>query len=276
MVQYMHSLAFSTLLGTMVAAVSVSTVYAQNPTGPEWWYRPMFSGEVVADAANPGSIHDNLTVATIGQAKWMALNALREMNVREPSAAETAGFSYISGYTNAEELHGWLVHLADRDMNQNLSTLTVGQLKALAAPIYQAFSRDAMFTPMAPDGIPISLTSLTDPDGNFPWSAHDHADNNSLATVGQLKYVFSFSLQNWDSDSDGLADRWEITYFPDLSTDGTTDYDGDGLTNAEELANNTLPNNADSDDDGTNDGSEIAAGTDPFTPDNAAVVIVLY
>lgn len=44
-----------------------------------------------------------------------------------------------------------------------------------------------------------------------------------------------------DIDNDQLPDYWELNYFGNLSNDGAGDVDTDGLTNAQELANNTNP-----------------------------------
>lgn len=81
-----------------------------------------------------------------------------------------------------------------------------------------------------------------------------------------------------DSDSDGLPDPWEEIYFPgDLTKlSGNADYDGDGLTDAQELAKSTNPTKADTDDDGLRDGVETNTGvyvsatdtgTDPLKAD---------
>ena len=105
-----------------------------------------------------------------------------------------------------------------------------------------------------------------------------------------------------DLDNDGLPDWWEITYFGNLVTsDGTQDYDGDGLTDLSEYQAGldptkthtyggtvadpdldsdgdgiinideqnlyrTNPGKADTDDDGVNDGVEIDEGTSPWHP----------
>ncbi len=69
-----------------------------------------------------------------------------------------------------------------------------------------------------------------------------------------------------DSDGDGLNDTWEQQHFGSLDEDGDGDPDGDGLTNAEEEAAGTDPNNADTDGDGHSDGDEVATGTDPLDP----------
>ena len=74
-----------------------------------------------------------------------------------------------------------------------------------------------------------------------------------------------------DTDHDGLPDGYERSHDLDPNDDGSADPDngpngdpdGDGLTNAQELAFGTAPNIADSDSDGLNDGEEITLTTDP-------------
>jgi predicted transcriptional regulator len=56
-----------------------------------------------------------------------------------------------------------------------------------------------------------------------------------------------------DTDGDGLEDWWEEENFGNLSSDAEDDPDGDNLTNDEEQANGTDPNDPDSDGDGVND-----------------------
>jgi fibronectin type 3 domain-containing protein len=72
-----------------------------------------------------------------------------------------------------------------------------------------------------------------------------------------------------DSDSDGLADGWELTYFATLADcNPSDDPDSDGLTNAEEYAASTDPTKADTDSDGLTDGAEVSThGTSPTNAD---------
>lgn len=50
-----------------------------------------------------------------------------------------------------------------------------------------------------------------------------------------------------DSDEDGLPDAWEIEMFGSITaSDGTGDYDSDGLTDMEEYLTGTDPDDADS------------------------------
>ncbi len=72
-----------------------------------------------------------------------------------------------------------------------------------------------------------------------------------------------------DSDYDGMEDSWETTNFGDLSHDGTTDTDNDGLTDLEEFDAATDPNVADTDGDGIPDGWEVNNGLDPLVDDAA-------
>ena len=78
---------------------------------------------------------------------------------------------------------------------------------------------------------------------------------------------------NPDTDGDGMQDGWEVANGLDPTGSGgengaAGDPDGDGLTNAQEAALGTKPNDADSDDDGLEDGEEVQRGTDPNTPDS--------
>ena len=55
--------------------------------------------------------------------------------------------------------------------------------------------------------------------------------------------IFVLQLTTKDSDSDGLDDDWEMTYFGNLSRDGTGDFDGDGVSDLEEFKAGTNPTN---------------------------------
>ncbi|MEO7678330.1 MAG: hypothetical protein ABIV39_16355, partial [Verrucomicrobiota bacterium] len=46
-----------------------------------------------------------------------------------------------------------------------------------------------------------------------------------------------------DSDGDGLADSWEITYFANLNQTASGDGDGDGVSNGDEFSDGTNPTN---------------------------------
>lgn len=70
-----------------------------------------------------------------------------------------------------------------------------------------------------------------------------------------------------DTDSDGMADSFEITYFGDLSQTASGDYDGDGMLNIEEFGNGFDPTVADAFNDADGDRypniHELRHSTDP-------------
>jgi hypothetical protein len=67
-------------------------------------------------------------------------------------------------------------------------------------------------------------------------------------------------MLNSDTDNDGMPDKWEYTYYPDLDPqvyDGDEDFDGDKIDNVDEFYAGTNPAKADSDNDGMPDEWEL-------------------
>ncbi len=59
---------------------------------------------------------------------------------------------------------------------------------------------------------------------------------------GATSAAATLTVSQPDVDADGLPDWWEYKYFGDLSQDGASDYDRDGVLNSQEYANGTNPN----------------------------------
>lgn len=95
-------------------------------------------------------------------------------------------------------------------------------------------------------------------------TAIPHTAGGNILTGGDMLPLLDVS----DTDGDGLADEWELTYFPDLSEAPGGDPDQDGLTTSEEYVLHTNPAVADTDSDGLNDYDEVNLyGTDPNDAD---------
>lgn len=72
-----------------------------------------------------------------------------------------------------------------------------------------------------------------------------------------LKQLYGYTDDQIDADKDGMADYWEVKHFGSITvSDGTTDYDGDGLIDLEEYYMFTDPTKADTDGDGLSDFEE--------------------
>jgi hypothetical protein len=85
---------------------------------------------------------------------------------------------------------------------------------------------------------------------------------DSLGAAGTSKRM-SVDVQI-DSDGNGLGDTWEGNYFHNLGQTANGDFDGDRLTNLEEMHLGADPTWADTDGDGISDGDEVHVyHTDP-------------
>jgi hypothetical protein len=90
----------------------------------------------------------------------------------------------------------------------------------------------------------------------FKW---EYAKNSSGAGLSDTAWIDNISFPgSGDSDSDGVLDGWEITYFGVLDQDFCNDTDDDGLLDLQEalLLLDPLAPQPDSDDDGMDDGWE--------------------
>ncbi len=109
---------------------------------------------------------------------------------------------------------------------------------------------DVALTPEGPD------EGTGDGSDGSTWTVT--FDNSVPANAAQPDGTPFVAGNAEDSDGDGLPDDWETRFFPGdltkLTADG--DADSDGLTDAEEFAIATEPDNEDTDGDGLKDGVE--------------------
>ena len=113
-------------------------------------------------------------------------------------------------------------------------------------------------------------------DGRYYWLLSQNT--NELLKVDVLQSIdldsdglsdsveldIGTNLESIDTDSDGMDDYFEHIYGlqPLNSTDNSTDFDNDGITNLEEFNLNSDPTSTDSDSDGWSDSKELEFGTE--------------
>ncbi|HWB03160.1 MAG TPA: hypothetical protein VG796_09065 [Verrucomicrobiales bacterium] len=91
--------------------------------------------------------------------------------------------------------------------------------------------------------------------------------NDPNPILNALTLEENFAGANTDPDS--LPDSWEMRYFNNLNQGDNGDPDADGLSNVQELLNDSNPNAADTDGDGFKDGDEISTyHTNPRVADS--------
>lgn len=139
-----------------------------------------------------------------GQVKWMCLKAYEEFQQKLPGDGNTNILNQIDAFPEGNNF---------RPANQ-------GMLKAIAQPFYDRLIEENLAV-------------------ESPWASSTNAPHDfALANQGQLKKLFYFDLDAFDSDGDGLPDWWENKY-GFLSADD--DSDNDGLTNLQEYQQGSDP-----------------------------------
>ena len=118
------------------------------------------------------------------------------------------------------------------------------------------------------DGDGISDSAEVNTYGSDPTATDTDADGLPDAQEAAL----GTSLNNPDSDGDGLLDGWEVSNslnpLSAVGNDGADgDIDNDTLTNIQEQEAGSNPRNADTDNDGLSDSDEVEAGTNPALAD---------
>lgn len=204
-------------------AAFLSFAAAATAADPVWW-----SARGVTTSA-PTS---NLSPATIGQAKWMARQALEELRGK----LDTADHAALK--TELEALMPSAPPTTEAGFETQRGVLLVGQLKAISKVFYDRLRAGKpawLDAQMTAAGIRLVEPGTSPPAYSpYPWTETAGDDSNfSPATLGQLKAVFSLDLHSW------------------IGTPG--DSDSDGISDADETAQGTSPTLADSDGDGVND-----------------------
>ena len=237
-----------------LAGLALAVPLSGDPQNrPAWWT------DEGTRVIPPGAIENNRGPANIGQAKHMVAQALKALDTTGPTLA-TQIRADLAG--TAPNFTNRILDLAapanPAEQEKQKAPLLLGQLKAIAAPFY---SRLAASSPANAAWLAAERTTndTNYPNSIFPWTAETTDDQNkSIATIGQLKAVFSLRFTQ-DTDTDGLPDLWEIANFANLNQGANGDTDGDYISNLVEFQNGSNPNSAtDGNSNGIPDDWELA------------------
>jgi len=155
---------------------------------PDWW-----TDYSLVD----GSARQDSAIATIGQAKHVIQKAYLYLEA-ELSEVGGAGAEVTSLYNN-------YCTTAPGHSSDDLQLLTIGQLKYLAKPFYDRLNSATV------DFKTSAMNSAS--SDHYPWTVDNQDDADmALATLGQLKFAFSFDLSSWSSPNPVITNRtdWYI------------------------------------------------------------------
>jgi hypothetical protein len=184
---------------------------------------------------------DDLAAANQGQAKHVAWCAYLYL---EDALADVGGAgpevtALVQGFTGTH----------------NLAPLRIGQLKWIAAPFYQRLQQFGYLSGHLAPGQP------------YPWGAvFGEPDDTALANLGQLKYAFQFDLDGWES----YVDPWLLV--PHAWKQQIVDFDpNDAIVTIDDV----LPDD-DFDGDGLSNWQEYVQSSNPASPDNPVVNLIIF
>ncbi|MCQ8891738.1 leucine-rich repeat domain-containing protein, partial [Pseudoalteromonas carrageenovora] len=203
-----------------------------------------------------------------GQTSFSDLRLLEGglLETLDVSETQISNWEPISGFTNLDYLYVRSTSFSDLSLiDLNTDFLRIYISNTQVEDLSPLFDFTGSYLRVSIDGIP-----LTDP-----------AQLDTLTTLG-IEYSGTPSgLEDTDGDgigdaldddddNDGMSDEYELEngLDPLNAYDAGYDYDGDGLTNLEEMTLGTNPQSSDTDGDGLTDSQEITLGTNPALSDS--------
>lgn len=203
-----------TILTALIIGMSTSVTYGQTP--PQWW---------VDHNVTNSNVKLDEGLVSVGQVKYVVKQAYAYLEL-ELEAFGGSGSAVTNLYTT-------FCTTAPANLEDDLRVITLGQLKFLAKPFYDRIM-EVQFDP----------STMNPESGNYPWSdTQDDDQDDAPATLGQLKFVFSFDLSR-SLDADEIPDWWEANYNIDplKNIDNTaTDFDGDAILDFAEYLGKSDP-----------------------------------
>jgi hypothetical protein len=242
----LRELPFKRLLQASVFASAIAGTFLWAAP-PAWW------SDGNPPVIDPQAAPNNHGVANIGQAKWMAKSALEALRAERPDLATLVEADLVG---TGKPIASWAAPTTAEQQEQQRRPLLLGQLKAIAAPFYdrlQAADPTWLAAQATANGMPTT-------GSHYPWTTATNDDaNKAMATIGQLKAVFSLRFEALSGGVDPNGDE-----------------DGDGLVNSVESSLGTSTQDADTDGDGIPDGADSAPLVPATVPLASATTLLVW
>lgn len=195
------------------ASFVLISVYAGKSV-PEWWIRAGITSEGENEFSEQ-KIEENLSAANVGQLMNVAVKAAEEIKEEIPlMGAEGEAITALVGSFGQYKYDA----ARPEESDGNFNVLNIGQLKHVAKTFYDGLYKLSPEKVTWPWDVYGGQDSL---HGKYPWppmpanpAEEDYAPNFEAANIGQIKYLFAWSVNHWlpsegDSDGDGIPDDIE-------------------------------------------------------------------
>lgn len=225
------------LLGWLVFIVAALGFAANTDHIPQWWVdRGIISSK--ANELESSTIDDNYAAANLGQLMFIATRAKEELDFNYPGSSTPASIALtnlINGFVQNNTVNTNNPN-PDFNIENNYKPLNIGQLKYVARHFFDRlaelprdeFSRPVKMKFVGGNG---KYPWLDLPDANSPEYESAMKRNYDIATIGQIKNLFSWSLRpKTDENNNEIPDWWERQHFGGLISNPNADISGNGIS----------------------------------------------
>ena len=189
---------------------------------PQWWIDRGVATSADAEKTEE-AINSNYDAANVGQLMFIASRAAEELNAKVEGGAGEVIESLVNSFPKYD---------ADNP-DANYHSVNIGQVKYVAKPFYDRLwdiEKSSAGSVNFPTGM-VFLSGGTDAGSHkYPWNAmpptptdSDYAPNYEIANIGQIKNLFSWSLNEEflimpDRNGDGIPDIFDTQWSENIES----------------------------------------------------------
>lgn len=189
---------------------------------PQWWVERGVATSADAEKTEE-AINSNYDAANVGQLMFIASRAAEELNAKVEGGAGEVIESLVNSFPKYDV----------DNPDANYHSVNIGQVKYVAKPFYDRLwdiEKSNAGSVNFPTGM-VFLSGGTDASTHkYPWSAmpptptdSDYAPNYEIANIGQIKNLFSWSLNEEflimpDRNGDGIPDIFDTQWSENIES----------------------------------------------------------
>ena len=189
---------------------------------PQWWIERGVATSADAERTEE-AINSNYDAANVGQLMFIASRAAEELNAKVEGGAGEVIESLVNSFPKYDA----------GNPDANYHSVNIGQVKHVAKPFYDRLwdiEKSSAGSVNFPTGM-VFLSGGTDAISHkYPWNAlpenptdSDYNENYEIANIGQIKNLFSWSLNEEflimpDRNGDGIPDIFDTQWSENIES----------------------------------------------------------